>query len=99
MWHIIERALLHFFLSGSLVLAVYFVLAWLGRRWSSVWIPSSRESKLLVASLVVFGASTLREPFDVLAGQTGTKVVTDFLSWALGVTAAAVGLHRFEKRG
>ncbi len=93
--NIVERFVIHFFAATSLVLLVTMALASARRRWPVWYLPKSVRLRLIVAALLVFACSILREAYDVWNGQALIKAFTDDLSWALGSGAGAWGLYRF----
>lgn len=99
MMHIIERFLLHFVASTFLTLAFFFALRFWVRRsnWLVEWIAPHKSRLLVVSALCVFSVATLREPFDVAAGQWWVKAITDQISWFLGPAVSVWGLSRFDK--
>jgi hypothetical protein len=96
--HIIERFFIHLFASTFLTLAVFFVLRALVRRFNRLgsWISYHRGHLMTNAALVVFALATLREPFDVSAGQVWYKAIADQISWFIGPIVSVWGLHRFR---
>lgn len=98
MLHILERGVIHFFASGSLVLATFLLYSYWSKRntKASEWLPNGK-SLLAFSALSVFAIASLREPIDVALGQTVTKAITDFTSWILGTGVSAWGLYRFKK--
>jgi len=93
--HIIERGLIHLFSAMGLLVGTFFALQTLHRRqWSKGWLPSNIGGRLVVACLLVFGVSTMREPWDVAHGQPVVKAATDFASWCIGLGLGAWGTYR-----
>jgi len=93
--HILGRALLHFVSSTFAVLALFFALRFLFRKKPSRWFSAERLHLLVTSALFVAAAASLREPFDVAAGQTTVKAVCDFVSWYAGVGVTVWALYRF----
>lgn len=98
MLHILERGIIHFFASGSLVLAVFLAYSYWTKHNAKAaeWLPSGK-ALLVFSALSVFALASLREPIDVALGQSVTKAFTDFTSWILGTGVSAWGLYRFKK--
>ena len=98
-WHIIERGAIHLLCSCFLTLAAFTALRyWRNHnRKAGVWLSGDKLHLLVVSALAVWALSTLREPFDVAAGQSTVKAVTDFISWLAGCGVAVWGLYRFSK--
>jgi hypothetical protein len=99
MGHIIDRFIIHFFASTGVVLALTYALGCLARRTRWPWLPRFARSQVMVAALVVYAASTLREAYDVSQGQTLTKAIFDYVSWAGGCGCSAWGLWRLTGGG
>ena len=97
LWHILERAMIHFFSATSLVLVVFMLLRSLARRKAARWLPTSWKASLVMAALLVFAISTMREAYDVANGQVLVKAFTDYISWCAGCGVAVWGLFRFAK--
>lgn len=95
--HILDRAVLHFFSATSLVLLAFMGLRAFNRRRPSEWFPVHWKASLSLAALTVFGFATLREAWDVAAGQSLIKASVDYFSWFAGCAVAAYGLYRFGK--
>lgn len=96
--NIIERGVIHFFSSFSIVVMVFFAL-----RYGYLKLPKVRRffeyqisyNHFIVASaLLVFAFSTLREAYDVAHGQHLVKAFTDYTSWFLGTGCSAFGIYR-----
>lgn len=97
--HILERGVIHFFSSMSLLMLAFFGFR-TAVRWSrSAWLPTAWRQQLIIAALAVFAVSTLREAWDVGHGQTIMKAFADYLSWLLGCGVSAWGLYRFKSSG
>lgn len=92
MLHIAERFLIHFFSSAGLVLAAFHLLGWLQRR--SRFVPEGWRARLALAGLAVFAVSTLREAYDVHAGQSLLKAVADYLSWLSGTALSVLAISK-----
>jgi hypothetical protein len=88
--HILERAILHIFSAASVYLLAFFALAWAMRR-------NAERTMQILPGLVGALAIALREPFDVANGQPVLKVITDYLSWLVGMTLAIWALTRYRK--
>ena len=89
----LERAIVHFASSAMLVGLVAYALHQ-GTRYSA-WLPGDLEPTVLLAGTIVFAVAVLREAYDVWRGQSLTKAVTDYVSWACGCAFSAWGLYRF----
>ena len=94
--HIIDRGLIHFTASTTLVLMLAVLLRIWYRRTRSTCLPRTMHQTQLTASLLLFAFSTLREPYDVYMGQSLIKAICDFISWALGILFADWALHRWR---
>jgi len=92
--HILDRASIHFTASCSLVLMFAVLLHWLRKKCS--WLPNTMQVILVWSALVVCLIAFVREPFDVAAGQSTTKAVTDYVSWFLGTGFSCFGLYRWK---
>jgi hypothetical protein len=88
--HILERSLLHVLMSGSVYMMAFFVLHFAMRK-------NTKLTMAVIPALVVVGFIGLREPFDVANGQPLAKVITDYISWGVGMTLALVSLARYRK--
>lgn len=99
MWHVLERALIHFVAATFLVLASWYALRFWLRSNGKVhrWVSPDPQHLLVTSALCVFALSTLREPIDVAMGQSAVKAITDFISWIAGAGCGAWGLYRFRK--
>lgn len=106
LWHIIDRWVIHFFASTSLVLMLTMLFLWLQRtkrlpvwtrQFAAVFMVAQVPQMLVLAAVLVFAGSTLREAFDVWMGQSLLKAFTDYSSWLAGVATSAWGLYRFWK--
>lgn len=99
MTHILERFFIHFSVSTFLTLAAFMLLnLWLRRNGKvNNWLSSKKEHLLITSALIVFSLATLREPFDVAAGQWWVKAITDQVSWFVGPALSAWGLYRYGK--
>ena len=95
--HILDRFVIHFFASMSLVMLMFFALRVTSRKLKSFWLPDNWKQHLLFAAIVVFTFATLREPRDVANGQSVAKAVTDYVSWLAGCGVSAWGLYRFRE--
>ena len=97
--HIAERFIVHLFSAASLVLLAFLLLRSLRRRWflADEWLPESWRSTLVLAALLIFAGSALREAYDVSVGGALAKSISDYVSWVLGCGCAAWGLHRLVK--
>ncbi len=91
--HILERFVIHFFASTSLVVGVYFLILFLMRRFKDY----TQFLPLAMAALVVFAFASLREAVDVSNGQPLVKAFTDYASWLLGCGASAWGIYRLRR--
>ena len=95
--HILDRAVIHFFSSCGICLCAFIVLHWVQRKKQLSWLPATVQAQLVLVAVAVFAGSTLREAYDVNAGQSLGKAVADYLSWAAGVTCSIWGLWRFRQ--
>ena len=96
LFHILERAVIHFFSACSLVMLTFFALRTARRKWKTSWLPDSFRERLLLAAICVFALSTMREAWDVANGQALIKAFTDYASWLTGCGVATWGLYRFK---
>lgn len=96
-WHILDRAVIHFFSSCGVLLCVVFAIRWAARKWPNPFLPKTYEMLLTVSALLVFAFSTLREAVDVSNGQTLFKAFCDYASWLLGCGVSAFGLYRIKQ--
>ncbi len=97
MVHAAGRFILHFWAAPGIVLGATFALAFLVRKkkdWT--WLPQTKRQIIAVAALAVFACATLREAYDVWAGQPLYKAFTDYSSWLLGCGVAVWALFRLE---
>lgn len=92
----VERAIVHFFSASSLVLLAFFGLRTLQRRAAGDWLPGNWQPTLALAAVTVFALASLREAYDVSAGQPLAKAFTDYASWLLGAGFSVWGLYRFK---
>ena len=97
MIHVLDRFVIHFFSACGAVLACLFVLLMVIRKCKNKLLPTSKEQALLVAAIVVFAFSTVREAWDVAAGQTLTKAGFDYVSWLTGCGVAVWALIRWDR--
>lgn len=97
--HIAERFIIHFASATFLVLLAFMLLRSARRRYflAGEWLPESWRSTLVLAALLIFAGSALREAYDVSVGGALAKSVSDYVSWSLGCGCAAWGLHRLVK--
>lgn len=94
MWHAIGRGIVHFFASAGIVMLGFFVLRYIQKVKKWPWLPAEFRAQIVFAAVCVFAGSALREAFDVAAGQSAWKALSDYISWALGVGVSAWGLWR-----
>ena len=102
MIHILERFFIHFTASAFFVLAFFYALRyWLQRNAKvGVWLSCRNSHLLVTAALLVFALFTLREPWDVYAGNNSfTKSCFDQASWFIGAAVSAWGIYRVQKDG
>ena len=99
MEHILERGLIHFFSSASLVIIVYFLLKYWVRKNAKVgiWISSRKTHLLFNSALIVSYLATFREPIDMSNQGTAIKSICDMISWLLGSATSVFGLYRYDK--
>lgn len=83
--HILERSLIHLFSAMGLVVGVFFGIQSLHRRLWNSWLPSNVGGRLLLAGILVFALTALREAVDVSNGQPVVKAMTDYASWLAGI--------------
>lgn len=83
--HILERFIIHLFSAMGLVVGTFFGLQSLHRRLKSSWLPANIGGRLLLAGLLVFGLTAMREAWDVANGQPLVKAFTDYASWLIGL--------------
>lgn len=98
MLHIADRFLIHFFSSAGIVLAATFALGVAQRRLRWPWLPRFVQGQIILSAVLVFAVVVLREPYDVSRGDSLTKSICDFLSWAGGCGVSAWGLWRLTRR-
>jgi len=96
MWHALGRGISHFFSSAGVVMLTFFVLRWVQRHKQWPWLPAEFRAQLVFVAVCVFAGTALREAWDVAAGQSVAKAVSDYASWALGCTASVWGLWRIR---
>ncbi len=96
--HAIERFVIHFICSTFLTLGIYFSLYYWIRHNARAgeWISGRDRHLLVTAALVTVSLLGIREPFDMLAGQTFYKALFDIASWWMGAALSAWGLYRFK---
>lgn len=94
MAHAIDRAIIHFFASAGIVLVSLIALRFVQRKKAWPWLPTVFQAQLVFVAVSVFAVSALREAYDVSGGQTMAKAISDYASWAAGVTASVWGLWR-----
>ena len=94
--HILGRFIIHFFSSFSLVVIGFFALKFLAKKVPEAqkFLSPTFEHLVVLAALLVFTFSTLREAYDVSKGQALTKAFFDYASWLLGTGCSAFGLYR-----
>lgn len=92
--HIADRFTIHFFASAGVSLVALFALRLVQRKTKWEWLPALIQPQLVLVALAVFAGSALREAIDVGNGQSVTKAIFDYISWAGGCTASAWGLWR-----
>ena len=97
MAHIFDRFLIHFFASAGICLCALFAIQFCQRKYKLTWLPSEFKPQLIVAAIAVFAGTALREAFDVAAGQTVAKAITDYLSWAFGCAVSIWALYRLKQ--
>lgn len=100
MRHLLLRFGLHFIAASFIVLASSAVLWSVWRRLD--W--HIRSSKQYLAFLVIVAIPSaalpaLREVFDVAAGQSLLKAVSDYVSWFSGATFSCWLLYRLRRGG
>lgn len=84
--HIVERSIIHLFSAMGAVVCAFFALQTLYRRLdNNSWLPSNIGGRLLLAGLIVFGITAMREAWDVANGQPLIKAFTDYASWLVGL--------------
>lgn len=94
--HIVERFIIHMFSAMGLVVGVFFGLQSLNRRQKmNGWMPSNIGGRLVLAGLLVFGVTAMREAYDVaVGGQPLIKAFTDYASWLIGLTLGVWAAYR-----
>ena len=95
--HIIERFAIHFFSSAGVLMCALFALRFGQRRLKSKFLPDSFPVQMLICAIAVFAVAAIREAFDVHAGQSIGKAVSDFISWGLGCGCSIWGLTRLRR--
>ena len=91
-----DRAIIHFFSSAGILLLGYVVLHYVQRRKQWAWLPSMTQPQLILVAVVIFAVAAMREAWDVSAGQSVAKAVSDYASWFLGCGCSVWGLWRFR---
>jgi hypothetical protein len=98
--HILFRFGLHFLAAGFISACTYAVCSWLWRKLD--W-PLRRQAQqvvfLIFTCLPVALIPSLREAFDVAAGQPILKAATDYVSWFAGTGFMAWLLYRIRRGG
>ena len=95
---ILDRFVIHFFASTSLVALAFFFIRWIVRKLqSSHPVDLMRWFPIVLSGLLVFAVSATREAVDVANGQPLIKAFTDYLSWFLGCAASVYAIHRLTK--
>lgn len=100
MKHLLARFALHFISAGFIVLVSSSVLWAVWRRLD--WHVRSRPQYLAFLILVAIPTAalpSLREAFDVAAGQTLLKAVLDYVSWFSGAGLSCWLLYRLRRGG
>ena len=95
-WHILERFFIHVFASASLVLGSTWLIRVVAKKLPR-FVPAHWMHQLVLAALLVFAFSTLREAYDVAQGQPLVKAFTDYASWLLGCGGSVWLIYRFVK--
>ncbi len=90
MIHIIERALTHILMSGSVYLIGFFALHWAMRK-------NAKRTMQILPGLLCAALIGWREAYDVAQGQPLLKAYTDYASWLIGMALAIWGLARYRK--
>lgn len=96
--HIVDRFVLHFFMSAGVLLLALAVFWYLERKVR--WWPSPHGYWFyIVPALLSFMFISFREVFDVAySGQLVVKAVTDWISWITGLGVSIWALIRLTKR-
>jgi len=94
---IIDRAVIHIYASAGVVLMTLITLRWYCRKWPTPWLPQLFQTQVLIAALLVFAFSALREAWDVSQGQPVIKAFTDYASWFIGCGLSSWGLYRIRQ--
>lgn len=90
--HIVDRFLIHFFMSAGFLMIAVYGFYWLTR---IRWLPALHGWwAYIVPAMVSFILISFREVFDVANGQLVVKAVTDWASWILGMGVSIFGLFR-----
>ncbi len=92
--HILERSIIHLFSAMGLVVGTFFGIQSLHRRYAKGWLPANVGGRLLLAGFIVFGLTATREAWDVSQGQPVVKALTDYLSWAIGLSLGIWATYR-----
>jgi len=95
-WHIIDRFMIHFFSSFGVYLIAYFGLRFGYRKvsWWKKWVGPMHKSRIGIVVCSIFWLG-LWEGANVLSGQSYVKLWTDYLSWLVGLVAAAIAVYRY----
>ena len=96
--HAAERFVIHFFSSAGVWLIALWGF-WLLERKVRWWPAPGGWWELILPALLSFVGISFREVFDVAGGQPVAKAVSDWLSWVLGLGAAAWAFYRLIPRG
>lgn len=98
--HIAERFVLHYICSTALTLIFFFLLRFGVRKsnWMVRYVAPDKLRLLTVSALLVAGLFSLREPWDIYAGNNSIiKSYFDILSWYSGPISSVWGLDRFDR--
>ena len=96
LWHILDRAMIHFFSSFGVYLLAYFGLRFAYRKlpWWKTWIGPVHKYRIAIVIWCIFWLG-LWEGANVLSGQSTVKLYTDYASWLVGLVTAALASYRY----
>jgi|PlaIllAssembly_1097288.scaffolds.fasta_scaffold558905_1 hypothetical protein len=97
MLHTVERFVIHFFSSAGVLLCALFALRFAARKIKTAFLPDTYARQLLFCAVAVFCGAALREAIDVHYGQSLTKAIFDYISWAAGCGCSIWALVRLRR--
>jgi hypothetical protein len=91
--HILDRAIIHFYAGGGLMISILIALEWARRKLA--WFPRPRAYMFyILPCLLCLMWIGMYEAGNVANGQSLFKAWSDFFSWMAGVSLSCWGLHR-----